>query len=146
MAKDRVRILKPQSQLKDLPDDSTDINQVGILERYSARPASLEDCCLADFATSYRLLSMSSTEDELEDLDDQQHDEVIPSKKIHLQFRLGTMYKRRRRVVIRTPRFSRVKFHEKLFSIQLLCCTFLGGLKENSLVTMKNTLMLLQKK
>ena len=81
MAKDRVRILKPKSQLKDLPDDSTDIYQVGILERYSARPASLQDCCLADFATSYRLLSMSSTEDELEDPDDEEGDEVIPSKK-----------------------------------------------------------------
>ena len=115
MAKDRVRILKPQSQLKDLPDDSTDINQVGILERYSARPASLEDCCLADFATSYRLLSMSSTEDELEDLDDQQHDEVIPSKKIHLQFRLGTMYKRRRRVVNRHQDFHVSSFMRSFF-------------------------------
>ena len=76
------------------PDDSTDIYEVGILERYSARPASLQDCCLADFARSYRLLSMSSTGDELEDLDDEQRDEVIPSKKIHLQFRLGTLNKR----------------------------------------------------
>ena len=120
MAKDRVRILKPQSQLKDLPDDSTDIYQVGILERFSARPASLQDCCLADFATSYRLLSMSSTKDELEDPDDGQGDEVISSKKIHLQFRLGTMYKRRRRAVIRTPRFSRVKFPEKFFHSALM--------------------------
>ena len=120
MAKDRVRILKPKSQLKDLPDDSTDIYQVGILERYSARPASLQDCCLADFATSYRLLSMSSTEDELEDPDDEEGDEVIPSKKIHLQFRLGTMYKRRKGAVIRTPRFSRVKFPEKFFHSALM--------------------------
>ena len=120
MAKERVRILKSQSQLKDLPDDSADIYQVGILERYSARPASLQHCCLANFATSYPLLSMSSTEDEQEDLDDEQRDEVIPSKKIYLQFRLGTMYKRRRRPVLRTPRFSCVKFPEKFFHSALM--------------------------
>ena len=115
MLGDRICILKPQNQLRNLPDESVDIYQVGILERYAARPASLEDTSLADFATSYKLKASSSNEPE--DIEAEEEEEEVTSTKIQLQLKLGTMYKRRRRAVLRTPRFSRVKQPESFFSL-----------------------------
>ena len=51
----RVHILKPKRELEDLPDKSEDICPPNILDRYIARPKSVEDTCLADFATNYKM-------------------------------------------------------------------------------------------
>lgn len=42
-------MLKPAAQLRKLPENSTDIYISGAIERYAARPPTLEHLCLADF-------------------------------------------------------------------------------------------------
>lgn len=67
---ERVGILKPQKELLELPDDSDDICQKGLLEHYVQRPLELEDEPLANFASLYefsktkRKVSKSSDDEE----------------------------------------------------------------------------------
>jgi len=49
----RVRMLRPTSVLQNMPQNSTDIFQKGLLDRYEQRPDSHEGMCLADFAANY---------------------------------------------------------------------------------------------
>lgn len=49
----RVGILKPQSVLKTLPDDSTKVTCGGMLDRYPERPISMANVTLAHFATCF---------------------------------------------------------------------------------------------
>lgn len=50
---ERVRMLKPQEELAELEEGSTDIVSKGLLDHYTQRPEELESLCLADFATMY---------------------------------------------------------------------------------------------
>jgi len=49
----RVRILKPSQYLEILDLDSENVYMTGIIQRYIARPFSLDFMCLADFAVEY---------------------------------------------------------------------------------------------
>ncbi|KXJ10654.1 ATP-dependent DNA helicase PIF1 [Exaiptasia diaphana] len=52
----RIRIAKSQNEIKDLPDDSTDIFKSNIIQRYSLRPTTnsvIANLCLAQFASYY---------------------------------------------------------------------------------------------
>lgn len=46
---DRICLIKNPKQLKELSEDSTDVETKGILDKYATRPNILEDWCLADF-------------------------------------------------------------------------------------------------
>lgn len=50
---DRVSLLKPISQIKEMEDESQDICQTSLLDRYAARPDNLSSLCLAEFAANY---------------------------------------------------------------------------------------------
>ncbi|KAJ8018963.1 hypothetical protein HOLleu_42737 [Holothuria leucospilota] len=47
---DRTVLLKPLKVIQELPDDSTDVECMGLIKKYSARPKVLKNYCLADFA------------------------------------------------------------------------------------------------
>lgn len=49
----RTRILKANAHLEGLEDDDTNIFMQGLLERYSAKPTSMQDICLAEFASMW---------------------------------------------------------------------------------------------
>lgn len=49
----RFRFLKPKAILSELPEDSEDIFDDGILEHYQRRPTDVESLTLADFVTGY---------------------------------------------------------------------------------------------
>lgn len=51
---DRIKMLKSDSKLEDLSDDSTDIFEKGLLEHYIQRPISLNNETLAEFAANFR--------------------------------------------------------------------------------------------
>jgi len=53
MPDNRVHILKASSDLQALHPHSEDIYMTGLVQRYAARPASLDSICLADFAVDY---------------------------------------------------------------------------------------------
>ena len=50
---DRVSLLKPVCQLENMDDESEDIYQTSLIDRYAARPDSLSNICLAEFAAHY---------------------------------------------------------------------------------------------
>ena len=50
---DRVRLLKPQTDIDEMDDTSTNIDASNILKRYSMRHTALENKCLAEYATWY---------------------------------------------------------------------------------------------
>ena len=98
----RVIMLKPPSQLQDLDDESEDLYQKSLLDRYSARPESLNDICLAEFAANY---TVDYGDDDMQHGSDHQPDvtaEIGTSKceRIKLQNGMGTMHKRREEAVI----------------------------------------------
>ena len=55
---ERIRLLKAEKQLFEMPEDSRDIYKSGINEKYINRPtagkfSTLRNLCLADFAAMY---------------------------------------------------------------------------------------------
>ena len=49
----RVQLLKPLQEIKDLEDESDEIYASGLINRYTKRPANLENLSLADWAAWY---------------------------------------------------------------------------------------------
>ena len=47
---ERVQLLKPMNEIKEMDDDSEEVHSSGLLNRYIQRPASLENISLADWA------------------------------------------------------------------------------------------------
>lgn len=60
MAHERTSLIKPYSQLKDLPSSSCDVEMDSALKRYKRRPKCLETLCYADFAAWYDLCPRKS--------------------------------------------------------------------------------------
>ena len=49
-------MLKSQKLIERLPDESTDVETKGIIQRYAERPGQLEDLCLADFSSWFKVV------------------------------------------------------------------------------------------
>ena len=56
MKDEHVSLLKPQSQLAHLHDDDEDVFAVSVIDRYGARPVSLQNICLATFVVTYDVI------------------------------------------------------------------------------------------
>ena len=66
---DRVSLLKPINQIQDMDEDSEDIYQTSLIDRYAARPDQLNHMCLAEFAANYTTRSgQEITEDKTSDV------------------------------------------------------------------------------
>lgn len=52
---DRTSLIKPMSQLKELPGNSKNVEMDNVLKRYKRRPNSMKSLCYADFASWYEL-------------------------------------------------------------------------------------------
>ena len=50
---ERVQLLKPLQEIKDLEDESDEIYASGLINRYTKRPVNLENLSLADWAAWY---------------------------------------------------------------------------------------------
>ena len=118
MPETRIHILKPKRDLEDLPEESEDIFQPNILDRYIARPKSMEGTCLADFATNYKMDYEKGLKEKSSD--DLQEEPETSGKKIRLLNKLGSIKKRKVTVIIRTPRFSKIKAPEKFYHSALM--------------------------
>ena len=55
MQADRVSLPKSQIQLTQLHDDDEDVFATSLIDRYAARPQSLQNMCLAKFAVNYEV-------------------------------------------------------------------------------------------
>lgn len=56
-------MLKPTKELQKMEEDSENIYLTSLIDRYAARPDSLNDMCLADFAANYSHVRGGGDED-----------------------------------------------------------------------------------
>ena len=50
---ERVQLLKPISEIEEMPDESEEIHSGGLMKRYIERPANLQNVTLVDWAAWY---------------------------------------------------------------------------------------------
>ena len=136
-----TRMLKSNRSLKNNDDqDSTDIYQPNLLEKYCNRPVTdeMNDMCFADFASMYKSDNSLNPKLDREDLENyfqpiSDFKETDESKdKIVLQEGMGKMKKRSRDCVIRWHKVSQLKEPEKYFLCMLQL--FLPWRDENELL------------
>ena len=87
----RVRILKASKHLETLDPDSEDVYMTGLIQRYTARPPSLDNLCLADFAAEYDVCYTRANDSDNYVLDRRSDDSQSDGKIITLTNRLGKM-------------------------------------------------------
>ncbi|XP_065370889.1 uncharacterized protein LOC135963037 [Calliphora vicina] len=106
----RVRILRPRSELAELPDDSTNVFQSNILDHYIQRPDILNDVCLAFFAAYYsfskKLRRSARFQEDEDDYQENDIDITEVGAPLPLKNNSGYIYKRRNASIIRFPKFS----------------------------------------
>ena len=123
-----VSLPKPQSQLAQLHDDDDDDEDVfatSIIDRYAAKPVSLQNMCLATFAVTYDVIqSATKTEetdgvnDEEEEMQNTENDNSVTM--IKLQKGLGVIRKRKQEVILCTRRYKIHVEPKKYYHAKLL--------------------------
>ena len=64
---------KPQSQLAQLhDDDDEDLFATSLIDRYAARPVSLQNMCLATFAVTYDVIQSATKKEETDGVNDEE--------------------------------------------------------------------------
>ena len=116
---DRVKLMKPLYVIENLDDDSEEVFCTSIIDRYIARPAGLEDMCLAHFATWYTLKN-TDKDDSHPALIEDDTNEQLSKKVIKLQDNKGYMAKRRQQAILRTHVYSKLKQTENFFHSKLM--------------------------
>ena len=123
----RIRILKPSQELEVMDPESEDIYMSGIVQRYAARPAALDDMCLADFAVEYDVCYKSATNDKNDVVDDIQPvngcDDKLYGNRITLSDRMGTMRHRKTRAILLAHKFSQQTEPESYYHAELMLYT-----------------------
>lgn len=114
----RMSFLKPVSVVREMDDDEEDVFTTLIIDRYTARPPSFQDMCLAHFAITYSPVhiashSESNSEDEAVNTDDS-------TEIIKLKNNIGMMKRRKKNAVLRYHHKSILKEPEEYFYSQLL--------------------------
>ena len=122
---ERVSLLKPADQLANLDTDSEDIYQTSLIDRYAARPDSLNNICLAEFAANYTTRTGADPEegesnDALPAPEPESTERCPRCPRIQLKNGLGYMYKRTREAIIRFHRFNQEKEASKLYRSKLM--------------------------
>ena len=136
LKKNRTRMLKAQNLLEMMHPDDTNIYAANILDKYENRPESLEEMCLADFASNYTYkkndqnkdpeaiesYSIPVHNDDLKsssDEEDYENDDKNKRKKINdnivLKNDFGEMRKRERPCVIRFHKVTKMTNSEVYF-------------------------------
>ncbi|XP_060577549.1 uncharacterized protein LOC132734725 [Ruditapes philippinarum] len=129
---ERISLLKPTFVLQNLEEGDNDVFVSGISDKYSKRPANLENWCLAQFAAWYEVARKDYEPSDFQPdiLADRFNDaEASPSssvenapKSIHVPLSSShcVMRKRRKQAVVRFHKFSEEKqprsyYHSQLF-------------------------------
>ena len=92
-----------------------------LIDRYSARPDSLENMCLAKFAANYTTRSGNNLEDgETNDTLPPSEDQQTSLLQVQPKNNMGSMYKRSREAIIRFHRLNHEKEADKLYRSKLM--------------------------
>ena len=122
---ERATMTKPMSAINSLEDDDEDLYQTSLIDRYAARPDSLENMCLAEFAANYTADSYTCRNDDdgsehTPNAMDKPDDESDPRHIIHLKNGIGKMHKRKQEAIIRFHKYNVEKESEKYYRAKLL--------------------------
>ena len=129
---ERVSLLKPIIQIEGMKGESEDIFPTSLIDRYAARPDTLSDICLAEFAANYTTQSRQELQDgdTSDALPPPEDEDSRKCQRIVLKNGLGHMYKRRREAIIWFHRFNREKEASKMYRSKLML--YLAWRNENT--------------
>ena len=134
-------LLKSMDKIKELPDNSIDIESDNIIKRYQRRPKQMENVCLADFVAWYNCKSESNEQRYLktsspcaddylpesiidDNLDDGVCDLEQTSENDKYEMKGGiTLVKRQKPRIIRSVRFNKDKDPENYYREQIMLYT-----------------------
>ena len=125
MKDERVSLPKPQSHLAQLHDDDEDIFAMSLIDRYGARPVSLQNMCLATFVVTYDVIQCTTQTEDM-DTDNEEESEMQNTKidssltTIKLQKGLGVIRKRKQEAILHTRRYKIHTEPEKYYHAKLL--------------------------
>ena len=121
---ERATMTKPMSAINSLEDDDEDLYQTSLIDRYAARPDSLENMCLAEFAANYTAVSYTCGNDDgsehTPNAMDEPDNEPDPRNIIHLKNGTGKMHKRKQEAIIRFHKYNVEKESEKYYRAKLM--------------------------
>jgi hypothetical protein len=120
MQEERVRLLKPMNILQTLEDEDEDVYMEGMVDRYPYRPNQLEEICLADFISQYRLSYGKSKDVDADHVDILSNEDQEEVTVFVLKNNKGSISKRTKSAVIRTHRYSLEHQPEKHYHSQLM--------------------------
>ena len=81
-------MLKPTSQLNQIEDESENIYLTSLIDRYAARPDSLDSLCLAEFAANYSYTASGGGDEDVETYDVLPSPEEIERTRKHTRIKL----------------------------------------------------------
>lgn len=132
-------MLKTKDKLRELPDNSVDIESDNIIKRYQRRPCKLNNTCLADFVAWYNCIRENSNarkaplslddflpENDFEDNLDDDRNDAMSDEDVDLiqdEYQLKGGYKLVKRAVskvIRSVRYNKNKSPESYYREQLM--------------------------
>ena len=128
---ERVVLLKNFKLIQQLPDDSTEVETSNMIKRYAKRPKALEDICLADFCSWFKVeykgrakpVEEDSFEQTSKDVDQTSHEYKCAD---------GTILKKRKQsIVIHYVRYNQEMDSENYFREVLML--FYPWRKENAI-------------
>ena len=122
---EHVSLPKAQSQLAQLHDDDEDIFATSLIDRYAARPVSLQNMCLATFAVTYDVIQSTTEKEETDDVNDEEEEMQKTENdnsvtRIKLQKGLGVIRKRKQEAILHTTRYKIHAEPEKYYHVKLL--------------------------
>ena len=105
MKDERVSVPKPQSQLAQLYDDDEDVFATSLIDRYAARPVSLQNMCLATFTVTYDVIQSGTKTEDTDGINDAKGEmENIGNDnsvtRLKLQKGLGIIRKRKQEAIL----------------------------------------------
>ena len=104
----RATMLKSDTIIQLLPNDSTDVIVEGNIEHYAKRPEEMENVCLADFVSMYRRVKKNSTEVITPENEDDKNEGKVTVVDDGSCYQLGKGYvlqKKRKQSVIRSVNY-----------------------------------------
>ena len=124
MKDEHVSLPKPQSQLAQLHDDDEDVFATSLIDRYGARPVSLQNMCLATFAVTYDVIQSTTKKEETDDGNDEEEMQNTENDnsltRMKLQKGLGVIRKRKQEAILCTRRYKIHTEPEKYYHAKLL--------------------------
>ena len=127
-----VSLPKPQSQLAQLHDDDDDdddddegVFATSLIDRYGARPVSLQNMCLATFAVTYDVIQSATKKEEIDGVNDEEEEMQNTENensltRIKLQKGLGVIRKRKQEAILHIRRYKIHAEPEKYYHAKLL--------------------------